>query len=456
MDLTAPHLTHPLPSLIPLGAGVSKPMGALAGAGFVGGDLLRRAAGTSKDTLPRPRRLSAAETRRLAPPLRTDGLRGGLLGWDGQTRGRRPAGHHDRPHRRRARRRRAHPGPGGLGVGDPGAACATSLTGAPLTVTARTVVNAAGVWAGDLVEDVRLRPSRGTHLVLRGEALPGLTVAVFAPIPGETNRFVLVLPQPDGRSTSASPTSPSRARSPTSPRRPRSRSASCSTSCRPPSPGRCVAPTWSAPSPGCARCWTAERAPRPTSPASTPCSRRRPASSPSSAAKLDDLPPDGRGRRGRRRRPRPTSRRAVRHRDPPAGRRRAARGTRRAGRPGRLPRPGPPRPEVRRRRRPRAERRRRGVRLGRDRSARADPPGAWRRSGRSSSSGSPTRAPRTWRTCSTAVPGSGWCPRTGCSPYRRRSVHWRSCARTDEFSPRPPSTGSGRLARPQGQGWESR
>ena len=54
------------------------------------------------------------------------------------------------------------------------------------------------MWAGDLVEEVNLRPSRGTHLVLRESAVPGLQVAVFAPVPGETNRFVLVLPQPDG------------------------------------------------------------------------------------------------------------------------------------------------------------------------------------------------------------------------------------------------------------------
>ena len=72
------------------------------------------------------------------------------------------------------------------------------LTGAELTVAARTVVNATGVWAGDLVEEVNLRPSRGTHLVLRESAVPDLQVAVFAPVPGETNRFVLVLPQPDG------------------------------------------------------------------------------------------------------------------------------------------------------------------------------------------------------------------------------------------------------------------
>jgi glycerol-3-phosphate dehydrogenase len=34
--------------------------------------------------------------------------------------------------------------------------------------------------------------------VLRGSSLPGLRVAVMAPVPGETNRFVFALPQPDG------------------------------------------------------------------------------------------------------------------------------------------------------------------------------------------------------------------------------------------------------------------
>jgi len=198
METTAPHLTRPLPSIIPLAAGVSRPMGTLAGAGFVGGDLLRRVAGTSSDTLPRPRRLSAAETRRLAPPLRTDGLRGAYLGWDGQleddarlvtTIARTAAAHgaHVRTHARVVRAT-------GREV-----VLRDEHTGASVTVAARTVVNATGVWAGELVDDVRLRPSRGTHLVLRGSALPGLDVAVFAPIPGETNRFVLVLPQPDGQ-----------------------------------------------------------------------------------------------------------------------------------------------------------------------------------------------------------------------------------------------------------------
>ena len=70
-------------------------------------------------------------------------------------------------------------------------------TGETRTITARAVVNATGVWAGDLV-DVHLRPSRGTHLVLRAATIPGLTTAVTVPVPGATNRFVFLLPQPDG------------------------------------------------------------------------------------------------------------------------------------------------------------------------------------------------------------------------------------------------------------------
>jgi len=79
-----------------------------------------------------------------------------------------------------------------------GAVVRDELTGATSTIKARSVINATGVWAGQLDPEVTLRPSRGTHLVLRGNSLPGLKVAVTAPVPGETNRYVMVLPQPDG------------------------------------------------------------------------------------------------------------------------------------------------------------------------------------------------------------------------------------------------------------------
>jgi glycerol-3-phosphate dehydrogenase len=212
METTAPHLTRALPSLIPLGSGVGRAMGTASHAALWAGDLLRRGARTSADTLPAPRRLTATEALRLAPDLRADGLRGALLGWDGQleddarlvTTIARTAAQHGAQVRTRARvlgidagrpdRTVRSNGPNG-----PEIRLRDELTGTTHAVRARAVVNAAGVWAGELAPDVRLRPSRGTHLVLRAGALAGLRVAVFAPVPGERNRFVLVLPQPDGR-----------------------------------------------------------------------------------------------------------------------------------------------------------------------------------------------------------------------------------------------------------------
>ena len=138
------------------------------------------------------------ETLRAAPGLRQYGLRGGLLSWDGQLAddarlvtaiARTAAGHGARV----LTRVRA------LSLRGDGAVVRDELTGEETTVRARAVVNATGVWAGELVDDIRLRPSRGTHLVLREESLGGLTTGLHVPVPGESNRFVLVLPQGDGR-----------------------------------------------------------------------------------------------------------------------------------------------------------------------------------------------------------------------------------------------------------------
>ncbi|CAL9344142.1 glycerol-3-phosphate dehydrogenase/oxidase [Streptomyces sp. enrichment culture] len=198
MERTAPHLVRAQPFVLPLTPLVGRGQAALARAGFLAGDMLRAAARTSRATLPAPRTLSAVETRHLAPALRPAGLRGGLLSWDGQltddarlvTALARTAAAHGA---RILTRTRA------LEVTGDGALVRDETTGQELRIRARAVVNAAGVWAGGLVPDVRLRPSRGTHLVLRSEALGQLSAGLHIPIPGETNRFVLVLPQGDGR-----------------------------------------------------------------------------------------------------------------------------------------------------------------------------------------------------------------------------------------------------------------
>ncbi len=197
MTRTAPHLTRAMPLVVPLTDAVPRRQGVLALQGFRAGDALRAVAGTPRSLLPGPRRLSAEGTRALVPPVRTEGLRGGLLSHDGQLEDdarlvvalARTAAAYGAHVVTRAR---------ALDVTADGATLRDELTGSTVQVRCRAVVNAAGVWAGQVVDGLTLRPSRGTHLVLRGERLAGVGVAVSAPVPGSLNRFVFTLPQPDG------------------------------------------------------------------------------------------------------------------------------------------------------------------------------------------------------------------------------------------------------------------
>lgn len=197
MERTAPHLTRPLPWLLPLMNSVSHTQATLAGAGFVAGDLLRLGARTSRETLPRPRRVSRTEALRMAPALRSSGLRGGLVNWDGQLEDdarlvtclARTAASYGADVRTRVRVLEAT----GTEV-----TLRDELTGRTRRIATRAVVNAAGVWSGELDDQIRLRPSRGTHLVLRAETIPGLQSALTVPVPGSTSRFVFALPQPEG------------------------------------------------------------------------------------------------------------------------------------------------------------------------------------------------------------------------------------------------------------------
>jgi glycerol-3-phosphate dehydrogenase len=84
MEVTAPHLTHAIPTLMPFSSSVPRQQAVAARAATWAGDVLRRGARTSVRTLPHPRRLSGTEALQLAPALRRNGLRGAMLGWDGQ------------------------------------------------------------------------------------------------------------------------------------------------------------------------------------------------------------------------------------------------------------------------------------------------------------------------------------------------------------------------------------
>ncbi len=194
----APHLVHGTPMLLPFLPGVSMKKARLMGLGFVGGDLLRRAVRTPSSELPRPRHLDAAGVLALAPSLPAQGLDGGYVMYDGQLTDdarlvvgiARTAAFHGAAVLTRVR---------ATAVGPDGVAITDTLTGETGVIKARSVINATGVWGAALAPELELRPSRGTHVVLDGAALPGLGASLTLPYPGERNRYLLVLPQLDGR-----------------------------------------------------------------------------------------------------------------------------------------------------------------------------------------------------------------------------------------------------------------
>jgi glycerol-3-phosphate dehydrogenase len=195
MTSTAPHLTRPMPQLIPLHGTVSRGMATFMRSGLYAADLLRRAARTPSSLLPAPRRVPAPEALALAPGLRASDLRGGLLFFDGQLV--------DDARLVVALARTA----AGLGAKILTRTPVVSLTGTAaeiqdgtrlVEIHARSVINATGVWAGRLVPSVRLRPSLGTHLVVSAPSLGIGSTAVTVPVPGTRSRFVMLLPQRDG------------------------------------------------------------------------------------------------------------------------------------------------------------------------------------------------------------------------------------------------------------------
>ncbi|MFE3546346.1 FAD-dependent oxidoreductase [Nocardia sp. NPDC059177] len=195
---TAPHLVRPLPQLVPLLPGIKATQSSLIRAGFAAGDALRIAAHTSVDTLPRSRRVAAAEALRLAPTVRREGLRGGLQAWDGQLVD---------DARLVVALARTAAAQGATVLTRTAAVTATgdsvqlrdTINGETLSIRARAVINATGVWAGELDHSIELRPSRGTHLVFDAAAFGGLSAALTVPVPGSISRFVFALPAAHGR-----------------------------------------------------------------------------------------------------------------------------------------------------------------------------------------------------------------------------------------------------------------
>ena len=198
MTRNAPHLVKAMPQLVPLLPSMNHASRVLVRFGFAAGDGLRKLAGTPASTLPRSRRIGAQRAIELAPTVRRDGLTGALLAYDGQliddarlvTAVARTAAQHGA----RILTRVAASDATGTSVRLTDQRCGESFE-----VSARAVINASGVWAGEVDGSIRVRPSRGTHLVFDAETFGNPVAALTIPIPGEINRFVFAMPEQLGR-----------------------------------------------------------------------------------------------------------------------------------------------------------------------------------------------------------------------------------------------------------------
>ena len=198
MTRNAPHLVRAMPQLVPLLPSMGRMERALVRAGFLAGDVLRKTAGTPGSVLPGSQRISAQRALEMAPAVRRDGLDGGLLAYDGQLID-------DARLVAAIARTAAQRGARILTYTAASEATGNSLrltdqrSGESFDISARAVINATGVWAGEIDPSLKLRPSRGTHLVFDAKTLGNPTAALTIPIPGELNRFVFAMPEQLGR-----------------------------------------------------------------------------------------------------------------------------------------------------------------------------------------------------------------------------------------------------------------
>ncbi len=198
MSKTAPHLVRPLPFVAPLDDAMPPLHGAFTETGIRAGDVLRIASGTRRALLPGPRRISRHEALRLVPGLRVDDLRGAILFWDGQIEddarlviaiARTAASHGARILTYCEAQQVARD----LVV------ARDARNSSSFEIRCKHVVNATGVWAGELAPGVRLTPSKGSHLILEAATLQHPRAALVVPVVGESARWVGATPTDDGR-----------------------------------------------------------------------------------------------------------------------------------------------------------------------------------------------------------------------------------------------------------------
>jgi glycerol-3-phosphate dehydrogenase len=198
----APHLVRPLPFLIPVFAsGTAGRAGARAYARAIGMALWMYDATGGARIGKLHRRLSRAETLERMPDLDGDRLAAGFLYYDARVDDARltlavvktAASHGAVVANYVEATGLRHDGDQVVG-----ATLTDRLGGATLEVGAKTLINAAGVWADELraLDEGRnpgsLRPAKGVHLTLPA-GRPHLEVAAVLPVPGD-KRSVFVIP----------------------------------------------------------------------------------------------------------------------------------------------------------------------------------------------------------------------------------------------------------------------
>ncbi|MER3456365.1 MAG: glycerol-3-phosphate dehydrogenase [candidate division GAL15 bacterium] len=189
----APHLVQPLDFVIPLYRSTSRPLGmrvprwlaAVVPVGVRAGLLAYHL--FSRDPRLRHQVLSVAEVQQRVPDLRTEGLRAAFLYWDGRTDDVRLT--HTvlstaRAHGAYTVNYAEVVGFVRWGSRIRAAGVVDHLTGRSMEVPVRWVVNATGIWAEQVAGlageiPVRIRHSRGVHLVLRPEAVRARSALVI-------------------------------------------------------------------------------------------------------------------------------------------------------------------------------------------------------------------------------------------------------------------------------------
>lgn len=176
MNVLAPHLVQPIRLLYPLATRLSERL--YVGAGMLLYDLFARAGGV-KPWLPFHRHFSARQLRRIAPGLKRGSFTGGLGYYDGQVDDARlvitvvkTAVEHGALAANRVRAE-------GF-VRDSGRITGVTATdlesGESITIHAREVINATGVWTDDILEYAgagmkpTVRMSKGVHLTVDRDA----------------------------------------------------------------------------------------------------------------------------------------------------------------------------------------------------------------------------------------------------------------------------------------------